>query len=421
MDGKNLIELLDKADECFDEVQEAFKTNYFLHKFVVTGPWVNDDFNAIEELDFSSVLDSTSISQNGAKENIKFVYLKSFNAVMSILKTFGHYITLLEIDFEDIDSNQGEKIVKFINDNGEKYFRLLSEFNLINCKDNVMNDLSYNFNRVFRMTFSSSKKYKLITKEHQKLSQFVPNLQHFFVTHATASDWRFIDSKFEYLNEFGLVFPKSKDENIINELNISSFFKNNPQIIKFNIENVTQKLLKEANDLLSNLNQLDIYGLSDDYLNYQDDFIHFNSTKKLTVAVKGLELLENVFFEALETFGLNIEPEFTSKWIDFIINQTNKHLHLFELKTINLKIEHFLAIPEKLPHTKSIFIQCKSTVTPNDIVYFVKTGKELMNLEMNINMTKQEQEKLKSDLPKDFTVEFKTIENEESVKIIIKR
>lgn len=400
--------MLDRTKDCLKEARKCFVKKYRSFHFKIAGPWLNDD----------------SIEEIGSIRTVQILKPKTFNSAVEFLKKFGDLMPFIEIDFEEIDGNEGIEIVKYVN---EKSFKSLMDFKLLNCKSNVLDGLNNTFNQVLRLKFSSSKQNELKTKENLKLNKIVPNLRYYIVEHTRSSDWKFIDGTFLKLTSLEVELQKSRDRNSVDELNILSFFNKNLQIKELKIKNTSLKLLRllslpwksnQSNGVerFSNFQQLHIDGISDDYLKYKR-IVHFDSIKILVVTDYEDKVPENVFFNQLETLNLRIESEFNAKWLDFVTNQTNLDLKSLKIQAKNLQIEHFLSIPDKLTHLETVFIKSDSPITAEGIANFTKKSNELKNFELNARMNEDEQKKLQESLSNDFTVKF-DVKNKNKVSII---
>lgn len=398
LDKLNLTQLLGKTKECLAEARKVFKQKYNLAKFTVSGPWVNDERGAIWE----------------SGTDVKLVQLKTFEASVDVLLNFGYFVSMIEIDFEDININQAREIVKHVND---KMYLTLREVNLLNCRSNALNELRHKFIQVKQMRFSSSEKRILTIKENQKLSNSMPNLEMLYVEHAKPSDWNFIDGSFSNLTVLSIDFPKSQDQDAIDESHVSSFLTNNSGIIELRIKNADLKFLKEVSEHLKQLKVLNITGLSNDYLNYHVDTVQFDHIQLVTITDYENKLPENMVINEIDDFMLDIQPEFTVKWLEFIAIQTNGNSKSFTLLTTKLPIKHFLAIPEELPLIETVYIESGSNVTAEDVVNFLNKSNKLTNLRMVAEMNELEQKKLLESLPGGFTVKFQKESNHTRLNI----
>lgn len=396
LNKSNLDELLEKSEECLYETRKMFRKKYIEHKFKVSGPWVENERDAI-------------------KSDVINVNLKTFKAIMDVLQHFGDLVRMFEIDFEDINIDEAREIVKHVND---KSFNLLKWFGLLNCKGNILNGLNRSFSLVSHMMFSSSETSKLIiTEKHKKLNELVPNLVSFSVKHTKPSDWKFIDGSLPKLSHLNIDLSKYTEQDNGDYSHMSELFKGD-HITTLGIESANLKFLKLVSKHLPKLLLLNVNGLSKDYFNYHGDRVQFDYVNLLSIIDHDDKLPENMFINEVDDFRLNIKSQFTVKWLDFISTQTNSKS--FTLLTKNLPIEQFLAIPEKLPLIQSVYIESESNVTAEDVVNFLKKTKnnKLTSLRMDVGMNELEQKKLRKTIPEEFTVEF---ENGKNTKFTFKR
>lgn len=384
--------------ECYDEARRIFNLKYDYCDFVVSKLLENGNHQVIKE-------DHSSIK------------LKTLNVITDVFREFGDLIKRVDIDFDELTLYESKKIVKFIND---KSFRSLKHFILRNTQGNVLSEWTRTFKNVTLIRFSCSKTRNFITKHDQKLGDLAPNLEYFSVDHTKDLDWRFISGSFERLTTFHIKLPKSKSQISISEAHISKILESNYVMNVLTIENADLKLLNGISKHLSNDVHLSIDNFSDDYLNYEGDQVHFNSLKSLMLSYDDRRLPEKVVFDQLKYLSLFIRPEFSVKWLDFIANQTNKHLTEFYLSTSHLTNEHFLKILIMLTDIETLTVRCDSNFIVEDILKFVGSAKNLNNIEILIPNFYQQQ-KLRDAIYGNYTFEFGRTYHGSNVVAIKKR
>lgn len=378
MNGLNLTELLRKTAKCLNETRFVFKWKYSVPKFLVFGPLEAENDEIVE---------------NGG-----IVYLTKFNVIFDIFKYFGDLIQTFEINFEQINSSKAKEIVKFLdNRSSASLYRL----NLHNYKGNL-NEFKNTFVNVYRMNFSTSESFEFNNME-KKLNNLVPNLEYLFLDYKTDFIWNVIDGSFSELNEFGIEFPKSTER--FDESKISSFFQNNSQIEELRIVNANAKVLRVASEHLPKLKTLNIDGLADHYLNFQNR-IQFNNVKRLCITDREDKVPGNIIFDQIEDFFLDIQPTFSEKWIRFLTNQINSNLKKIKIFTSCLKNEDFLAITNIFRRIEIVSVRSDSPIKPKDVLKFLRMGKKLTNLNLIMKMNENDQKKLKDTLPIGTIVEF---------------
>lgn len=390
-----------KTTDCLVEARQVFKVNYSDKDFKVFGPF---------ECSVDEVVEA-------GKSN---VYLNAYKAILDVLNHFGDLIHNLQLNFAEISMEQYKEFVKIVN---SKSVASLQKVELKFCKANVLNDFTNIFESVTSLTFSSSLLDRFDGCEGQTLNILFPNVKHLYVKHTKASDWPFIDGNFPNLTLFEVELPEVNEHNDVNETYVSSFLKNNSHIDTLSIQHANLKLLMEVKDNLHKLRTLKIDQLSQNYLDYQGDTIHFNEVRKLTIKSGRKEKFpEKIVFDQLEVLILYIEPEFTEKWIEFIRKQTNTKLKTFTLYARSLANEQLLNISNELPNLEVAVVSVtnKMTLVADDIVHFIGKSKALKELNMNIQMTEDEQNKLKKTMGNDWNVEFEQ-SSENKFKIVKKR
>lgn len=387
----DLLQISNINKKCLEEARKVFKVNFFEAIFFVAGPFGKDEHIGIQiELYYHA-------------------HLRTLNAINATLNNFGHLINDIRLNFEDIDENEGREIVKSIN---ERCFESLTTFYLENCKGNVLLDwLKTPFRNVTFLVFSSSQEEELEIKDDQKLNNFFPNTEILRIKHIRSSEWKLFDCSFPELASIYLNFPKEHRQNFINESHISNFLKINPQISNFFLKNANLKVLNEVSKLSPFHYTLEIDGLSDDYLNYQGDTINLKSMF-LTIRNIPINLFpERIKFNSLTILTVEYEHNFTSKWIDFIQNQTNSNLSMLTLNFKSIKREQFLEVLSQFTELETIYVYNHDSFTlmADDIINFIAKNKLLNVLELYTRMERPEQIKLRRSIRKQWMMKYTKI------------
>lgn len=325
----------------------------------------------------------------------------------------------LVIEFENIDEMKGKEIVNLMTAKSAESLKTLT---LDAYKGNVLGELKNPFPQVISLIFSTNTTEKFNNK-NRKLNELFPNLEHFGVDNKHASDLDFIDGHFPKLINFNVILPWLKNEpNEIDEVNIINFLKNNKQIDTLKIGRTNLKLLKAANEILPNLVSLRISTLSDKYSDYEGDAVQFKTVKELIIKSKGDKIPKTIFFGSLVKVVLNVKPELTDKWFKFIEEQIDHQLIIFTLVTEVLSNVQLREVTNKLPVLREARMECKSILTADDVIDFIKREKFLHLLNLDIQMEKSEQKNLVNALTGDWTIEINAlISVRNRVKITIQR
>lgn len=365
--------------------QEAFKANYNQHTFMLTGAFSED-------------------STKSAIEYRRTIHIDSIQMLEELAARFGHFIQIIEIDFEGINQDKSLQIMRIVNDYLSASLKMLQ---LHNCKGNILNGLYAVFPKMNTLKFSSSLTYNVKRQPNLQLIEVFPNLQKFYVDHTKQSDWEFFDCNLPYLLHLSVVLPQSKGEDEIDETQIMKFLKQNPQIVRLRIVHSNLKLLKEVSEKFKNkLNSLALAYPSQDHFNYEGDSIQFNGVRKFYFESDDVTP-KNIVFDKLEELELVIKV-FTDEWAQFIANNTN--LNNFYLSADELSTEHFLSIPEKQSNLKR-FRFIKTSLTSSlqfgaaDILDFLKRSVYLENVYLVTNLNETEQNRLKKSLPENWQIE----------------
>lgn len=300
----------------------------------------------------------------------KFVIIKNMAAIKNIWSKIGNMITGLIINFIDIDLNQGNEIMKFINAEASKWLTLVF---LDNCTLNVFDELSNEFNKVVILAFSRSETADFEFKDDQRLSKIFPNLKKLAIKEIKVSDWSLLDDQTK-LTEL-VLRPNGAEEKII------QCFKRNPLLNGLQIHEINQSLLKQINENIPKLKVLKLINL---HGNFDGDPIHFVTVDALAIENSSI-IPENIFFDHLRilhlVFNLN---EFTDKWLNYINTKISNSVSFFHLIVEKLSKELFLDIPDKLPKISFAYIQCETPFSADEIKQFLDKAINLFEFKMRI-------------------------------------
>lgn len=379
----SLYDLIVKAqlnEQCLLVAREIFHQNFRVTKFYVAGPFIADESNAIDDA------------------NQQQFYIKNSNLVSIFLRIFGDLIRKFAISFESIDACPGKEVIESVNRYCSKsLFRLELE----NCKENVLDELKNTFLNMRTVLLSSSQSKSLeIGPDAVKLNKLFPNLESLLLKYTKKKDWDLIGDTFPNLTMLVVELPAGKEENRPDETDVGNLLRKNLNIEILSIQHSTLHVLKEANDILLYLKNLEIKFLSTEYLNYDGDPIRFNNVRQLTVHSDRSkdEIPEYIFFDQLLELKLYIKPDFTDKWILFISNQLNKNIIKLTLSTGVLAKEQFIALTYLLPKLNGVSIESSTDYAAKDIINFIENSHNLVTLRMKVPMEISEERILRTKL-----------------------
>lgn len=377
-----------------NESQQIFRQNYDKSRFVLHGPFVNDNTSEIVEHRSS-------------------IHLQNFDVIKYVLDHFGHMIHKIHVKFEHIDVKEANEIVEKIN----HYSNSLETLAIEDCKGDVLHNLNNTFPYVFTLKFSSSPMHQLEVNSEFKLNRIFTDLFALHLEHTT--DFSFIGDKCANLVYLNVKLRKSREQNHEDTTRVIHFLKENPQIQHLAVHNCNLNLVKMANEILSQLNFLSVVNLSEDYSDYHDEPIQLDGVRMLTVEVDNEnELPLKIVFANLERLKLIIK-KFTDKWSEFLTSQVNTNLKHFAIDAVEISKEHFLDIAERLPELEAVDVTCTSKLETDDIVGFVGSSKSLKNFDLHLHMNESEQRRLSEVLPRDWNI-VDQIQSENKVKISLK-
>lgn len=372
--------------------------------FVIDGPFVDDNEIDIDE-------QPTSIR------------LRSQNVVKYFLIRFGEIIRQLRISFEHIDSFECEQIIILVNN---RCSNSLDKLFLEDCKGNMLAYLTKPFPKVTHLTFSSSKNDQLKRNtNHFNFTSIFTSLHslNLSVSYMTKSDWDYIGNcKWPSIEDLYIALRKPAEQNAEDSLYLRRFLQTNPQISFLSVNKANLNILEEANNLLPELFQLELKGLSEDYFNYQGDQVRFENVKLATIMTDSEnELPGMIAFDQLDHLTLRI-PNFTDKWMKFLTNQVNVTLAYLVLSTEMISISDFLTIPEVQKKLQTVTISCQMKLKANDIVSFIAKGEFLNYIDLKILMDDSEEQHLDEVIPISWDRPLQTDpENPGQVKIVLQK
>lgn len=396
--------LLEKATttaQCLQPALEVFRKNYSMASFSILGPFVEDGASAIVE-------------------NLpKSVTLKNFDVIKRVLKTFGEFIIKIIVSFAKFESNEGQEIVKYINNYSLKS---LMDLKIRNCKDNVLDDLKSTFFNVKALTFSSDPSKNLqINIDPVTFERIFPMLESLTLQYTTIIDWAIVGEKFPQLKRLSVDLPAEKTQFRPDETHVKNLLQNNLKIEMLSIEYATMSLLNAANTILPHLKDLELRFLSKQYLNEKCDPIRFNNVKLLAIHSdhSEVEVPANIYFSQIKELGIYVEPIFTSKWSEFIANQVNKNVDKLVLMSQNLSEGPLSDTATHLPNLNIVTIRSESYCSAVDVLSFIENSKNLDKLNVFVAMKEHEQNELQLKLRNDW--KYRIQSKDDKIMMIIEK
>lgn len=325
---------------------------------------------------------------------------------MDTFSKFGEFIKNVAINFDE-NISDGKEILKIVNDKASK---TLTWMELRSCEGDILDAIKIPFKNVKTLKFSGSKNQELIPRNNnsssdgRKLSKMFPNLKCLEVFETKALDWKFINGHIScltelYLNDDTRILPNSL-ENVKFEW-ISNFLKENPQIEILIIRNPEILFRKEISDFLPNLKILKITQRLNEKDSDDNQFKDFSFESS------------QCLFKQIETLDLDLFPNVTSNWMNFIKHSVNKNLTTLNIASQNgLTLEDFQIIGQTFTGLKTLiiysYIDLKS-FSANDIIGFLNTFTSLYTAEISVEIKLSEQYDLQEKLSTNWTIQFKMI------------
>lgn len=342
--------------------------------------------------------------------------VRNFKLIIDLLDNFGDSMHYMGMDFNRMTADEGEEIIKTISERCSDSVRILI---LNDCKGSALSQLKKPFVTVNFLKFSTSESAKFIGMD-MKLNKIFPKVTKLHIEHTTVSDWVFIGDSFPLLTSFKIELQSSINDD---QAHILNFLKQNSQIDCLTVMDANLKFLKEAIEILPNLETLTLIHLQNDYMNGQCDAIHFETLKEVKIDAFFMDKIpDKIIFDRLVKLTIKFIDNFDDQWIQFIDKQVNKNLNMLTLFTGNLTEKYFLQIPEKLSHLLIVSIKCITAFTADNIKQFIEKSKHLSDLKMEIHMDKMEQDALKELLNDDWNIEVVNSTNQsDEVTIYLER
>lgn len=370
------------SKECLAPARLTYKTNFVKSVITLRGPFVDDPDNGIEE----------------PVPNL--IYLQNLDVIKFVVQNFCDIIERLVVSFEQIHESEGQKVISYVSNS---CFSSVQAITLEHCHGRTLNGLRNVFLNVYNLKFSSITTEKYIgvqvDPEAIKFNQIFPNVYSMIIERTVPSDWLLFDGQMLKMRKFTVQLPRTKDENEILTPYVINFLRTNKQIRHLIVKNCNLRLLKEARDVLPEINFLELTGLSQNYLNYIGEPIYFKIRYLVVSGSNQNEFYTNIVFEGLEWLSLFLENSFTQNCMEFIEKQViNTNLNKLTIHTKTISKEHFLALPQVLSNLQTVQIDAESTFIADDVVTFIETNKFLEDVVLRVRMDASEREQLNENL-----------------------
>lgn len=377
-----LLDISSASADCYYAVRSVFKERYEETCFVIRGPFLSGHDTGIDD------------------EMSTLIHLRNSNAINIIFTRFGDLIRKLKISFGQIELVKAEQITELLNNQCSD---TIEDLYLEDCDTNILAHLKRNFTKVFQLEFSSNQNEKFtIDTDGVGLQSIFPNLYALHLGYLSETDWNFIAGSWTSLREFEMKLCKAKWQNQEDTAHVMSFLPYIHQIKYLTLHNTNLYVIDCVNMELLQLYSLKLQGLSEDYLSYQGQPVHFSDLRMLTITIDSdNETPEMIFFHRLEqlTIELTDDQKFTNKWMAFLTHQVNANLSYFSLSAKDIEINDFLNIPNVLNSLKSVRISCPTTFLAEHITTFLAKSQLLDDLDLGIAMNNSEEELLIASMP----------------------
>lgn len=270
-----------------------------------------------------------------------------FEEAVEFLNNFGDLIDDCKLAFYDINEIMSKNILNHLNDKASKTLKSLE---LYNCYGSILNGMIKPFEQVTSLKISAPEE-----PIKQKISQFFPKLQKFYVTLWTkVSDWSFNDL-------ISLELSKQDQES---ESKIADLIKRSPKLKFLKFEWQNRDILKEASEYLPESVQI---WIDDNENQNQQENIYLSTVKKLEVFTFEKDVTLSPFnFNQLEQFTLKMNArgfgcipqsnrnDLSQEWKSFITSKVNPNLKTLKLATRTITAENIEFVLKTLPRLEAV-------------------------------------------------------------------
>lgn len=305
------------------------------------------------------VKNSTKFSLSSELENV--VEEHDLNLVLNVLKTVGHLIRTLKIDYGTLDV----KPRSLINQQLSKVCaKSLLEIEITHCNDNDFLDFLGPFEKVEKVKL----RFGNLKEDSVRFDQIFPSVRRLDVGGMQYVHSGFIKHQFAHLKH--LIVEFWDNENLSS---IQKCLQLNPQLQSVSLYQCDWNILKMMSETMSNLENLELNGFND-FSTYIGDDIRFENLK--VFRFKKFSALPKTISKIPLIFG-NLEEMSCLKpmhlWFEIIIQ--NKKLK--KLRTGEISQQQLFRIAEELPDLEDFATGYNTYDSINKVVRFIKQGKHL--------------------------------------------
>lgn len=358
LDIKSLLQWSMIDAECLHEARQVYKSKH-------------GDRKVLLHLEFSAGLLPKEESGAYRPENLVTSQV--------LLNNFGDFIEHLQVDFPLFSGGgvSDNMIIWHINDKCSKSLKSLS---LKDCKGDALNEFTNTFANLESLTFST---YSHAPFHWNKtIEEVFPNLKALLIKNTKASDWVHIHGKFPKLTKFRVDMPESQSQDSVQNAHVIDFIQNNTSIKDLEIKRSNRALLKAISLLLPRLEVLFLDYFDRNFNNIQAEIAQFNEVRELKINSKYGEMPVGTSFNKLQRIQLYSYSGMSSRWLDFINQQTNPRISELEIQAHNMQSADFSMIPQKMPYIKVAYVKCYTSISADQIATFLDRAKHLTQLRL---------------------------------------
>lgn len=299
------------------------------------------------------------------------VLITSSELAENLLKMFGHLISKVSVFFERVDFQFDlitGRMAKLIN---KFCWKSLVHLEMNNCPVQIWKELKNPFLNVENVTF----KNLLRAPKDFDLNQVFPNMRRLELHDVELIESGLFDHAFVHLEHISIKFFVEV-ELFVND--VTQMITKNQQIRNVSLEHASAQFLELLSENLPQIEVLEFFSEIQDFPS--SERIHFGNVKSVLMKFQSFNAPIGISFPQIEQFELDIQPELTESWIQYIKQHENsKKLHL----NGPVLDSHIAALSDGLPNLIDVSLNCASDVKVETIISFIVKNQQMKTLLLN--------------------------------------
>lgn len=241
---------------------------------------------------------------------------------MNVLKSFGSIFQSVKFSYEWLTKNiYVNQMTQYI---GEYCSKSVKQFDL-DMRHDLLEKITAPFEAVKELTIRS----RVSSFNNSiRLNDLFPQLRRLNLVSVDASNYSFLNDEFPNLVHFS--FRSCGSDDIPNNKNIRELILRNPTIRSIEPQVRDTTLLQFINQQLPNLENLTIFNLA-------FDAIQFDSVKNLEIATGNIDSIAKLSVPRIESLKMVYRSIHSHKWMAFFKNHTQlRRLHIREMHRVHV-------------------------------------------------------------------------------------